>query len=195
VLAQAGGAARGWGRIAPAVAGACLVAGVSGEARADVSSWLFVGTGPTVLKQEDQGAEGRWSLQVESGLGTPPGDSLIVGGIGRLHTHFGEGADLALLVRTAMPGFVNGSWGGALDLGGYQRFWGIESTGGAGSLVLGAPWGITLSLGAMVGTNEARTFSASLGIDFARLTVYRLAGQSLWVNPFPPGRSEGNGMP
>ncbi|HEY6561863.1 MAG TPA: hypothetical protein VI072_31560 [Polyangiaceae bacterium] len=145
-----------------------------------------------MLKQEEADAEARWSLQVETGIGTPPGDSLIFGGLGRIHTHFGEGADLALFLRTAMPGFVNGSWGGALDLGGYQRFWGIESSGGAGSLVLGAPWGITLSLGAMVGTNEARTFSASLGIDFARLTVYRLAGQSQWVNPFPPGRSEGN---
>ena len=173
-----------------ALTGACLVASVAREARADVSSWLFVGSGPTVLSQENADAATRWSLQVDTGIGTPPEDFLIFGGLGRLHAHFGEGADLALLLRTAMPGFVNGSWGGAIDLGGYQRFWGIESTGGAGSLVLGAPWGVTLSLGAMVGTNEARTFSASLGIDFARLTVYRLSGQSLWVNPFPPGRSD-----
>ncbi|HMJ11805.1 MAG TPA: hypothetical protein VK524_10355, partial [Polyangiaceae bacterium] len=64
------------------------------------------------------------------------------------------------------------------------------STGGAGSLVLGAPWGVTLSLGAMVGTHDSRTFTASLGIDFARLTIYRQAGQNLWINPFPPGRGE-----
>ncbi len=195
MLAQAGGAARGWGRLAPGLAVACLVAIAPREARADVSSWLFVGSGPAILKQEDSDAAARWSLQVETGIGTPPEDTLIFGGLGRLHAHFGEGADLALFLRTAMPAFVNGSWGGAIDLGGYQRFWGVESTGAAGSLVLGAPWGITLSLGAMLGTNEARTFSASLGIDFARLTVYRLSGQSLWVNPFPAGRSERNGAP
>lgn len=159
-------------------------------ARADVSSWLFVGTGPSRLRESDFDARQRWSLQLETGLGTPPDNAVIFGGLGRVQTHFGQGTDLALLVRTASRGFVTGGWGGALDLGPYRRFWGVGSTGGSGALVLGAPWGLTLSLGASIGSHEAQTYSACLGIDFARLTVYRTTGQDFWVNPFPPGRGE-----
>ena len=160
-------------------------------ARADVSSWLFVGPGASYLERREQpDAVQRFALQVDSGLGTPPSDLLIVGGLFRMTTHFGEGTDLALLVRTASHGFVNGSWGGALDLGGYQRFWGEGSSGFTGSLALGAPWGITLSVGGGIGTNDARTYNAVLGVDFARLTVYRRSGDTWWKNPFPAYRPE-----
>ena len=87
-----------------------------------------------------------------------------------------------------VDGFVNGDWGGGVDLGGYQRWWGTGSTGLQGALVLGAPWGITMSVGAGAGTNDARHYSATLGIDFARLTVYRRSGDSWWKNPFPAYR-------
>jgi hypothetical protein len=164
--------------------------GKTTAARGDVSSWLFVGTGPSSMRTSERGSDERWSLGVDAGMGTPPEGVIVVGGLGRFQTHLGRGTDLALLLRTATHGFANGDWGGALDLGGYQRFWEEGSSGGTGSLVLGAPWGITLSLGASLGTNDARTFSALLGIDLARLTVYRAAGQDWWVNPFPPSRSE-----
>jgi len=162
----------------------------SGNAHADVSSWLFVGSGPSMTERRNEPSTEQLSLQLESGLGTDPSHWLIVGGLGRVHTHFGEGSDLALLVRTASNGFVNGDWGGAIDLGGYQRWWRAGSTGGTGSLVLGAPWGITVSLGAGLGTNDARTYSAVLGVDLARLTVYRTSGTGWWTNPFPAVRSE-----
>lgn len=161
------------------------------DARADVSSWLYVGTGPGYLQQTgDTSPVEHWSLQMESGLGTPPSDIVVVGGLFRAHTFFGKGTDLALTARTATRGFVNGSWGGALDLGGFERFWGARSTGALGSLVLGAPWGITLSLGYGKGTNDVQMYTATLGVDLARLTVYRRMGDRWWKNPFPAYRPE-----
>jgi hypothetical protein len=167
-----------------------FVLGVSAEAAADVSSWMFVGTGPSVIDEPDTETKSQAALQLETGLGSSPAAPVIGGGLFRLHTHFSEGTDLGLLLRTASHGFVNGGWGGAIDLGGYQRWWGGTSSGVQGSLVLGAPWGITLSVGAGVGNDEARTYTASLGVDLARLTVYRRTGDSWWPNPFPAYRPE-----
>jgi hypothetical protein len=162
----------------------------SEPARADVSSWLFVGAGPSWVEQRSTGTDSQLSLQIETGLGTPPANTVIFGGLFRTHTHFGLGTDLGLMLRTATHGFVNGGFGGALDLGGYQRFWDEGSSGLAGSLVLGAPWGITLSAGGAFGTNEHKSFSAVLGVDFARLTIYRRSGQAWLKNPFPAYRPE-----
>jgi hypothetical protein len=173
-----------------ALAGAGVALSVASVASADVSSWLFVGTGPALVRQDEPDHDPRWSLQLETGIGTPPQDSVIFGGLGRTQTIFGRGTDLALLMRTASHGFVNGDWGGAIDVGPYRRFWGSGSTGVAGSLVLGAPWGLALNLGGSLGSHDGQSFSATLGVDFARLTVYRRAGQNLWVNPFPPTSSE-----
>jgi hypothetical protein len=163
---------------------------VSSQAFADVSSWMFVGSGPSVIDPSETSARSQAALQVETGLGTPPAHDVIAGGMLRMHTHFTRGTDLGLLVRTASHGFVNGGWGGAVDLGGYQRWWGEGSSGLMGSLVLGGPWGITLSLGGGVGSDEARTYTASLGVDLARLTVYRRTGTNWWTNPFPAYRPE-----
>lgn len=122
-------------------------------------------------------------------MGSDPSHPLIVGGLFSLEPHFGYGSDLALSVRTATRGYVNGQFGLALDLGGYERFWGEQgSAGGTGTLWLGAPWGISLGAGASVGSHDAHGFSAILGIDFARLTVYRNAGTSWFMNPFPAYR-------
>ena len=92
------------------------------------------------------------------------------------------------MLRTTTHGFVNGGWGAAIDLGGYQRWWGMGSTGGMGQLVLGAPWGITLAVGGGRGSNDGEHMSVMLGIDLARLTVYRRTGTSWWTNPFPAYR-------
>jgi hypothetical protein len=160
----------------------------AGPARADVSSWLYLGGGPSQTELGGDDPDRQASFQLDAGLGTPPADTVIFGGLYRVHTHFGMGTDLGLMARIATHGFVNGDWGGALDLGGYQRWWGIGSTGVQGALVLGAPWGITLSVGGGAGTNDARHYSATLGIDFARLTVYRRSGDTWWKNPFPAYR-------
>jgi hypothetical protein len=161
----------------------------SHPARADVSSWAFVGGGASRLEQNTLSARTVGSMRLQIGMGTDPSHPFIVGGLFSLEPHFGYGSDIALSVRTATRGYVNGQFGLALDLGGYERFWGEQgSAGGTGTLWLGAPWGISLGAGASVGTNDARGFSAILGIDFARLTVYRNAGTSWFMNPFPAYR-------
>ncbi|MCB9588691.1 MAG: hypothetical protein H6718_24995 [Polyangiaceae bacterium] len=164
--------------------------GVSGAARADVSSWLYLGGGASRL--DDRSAEPRFSpdLQLDTGIGTPPADSLIFGGLFRMQTHFGRGTDLGLLVRGATHGFVNGDWGLAVDAGPYVRWWGVGSNGVWGGLNLGAPWGITASANAGFGSEESQTYSFTIGIDFARLTVYRRSGEEWWRNPFPAYRPD-----
>jgi len=159
-------------------------------ARADVSSWLMVAPGSSWTRQGDEDWQQQLALQIDTGLGTPPSGAIVVGGLFHFQTHFGSGTDLGLMFRTATHGFVNGDWGAAVDLGGYQRWWGVGSTGGMGQLVLGAPWGITLAAGAGSGSNDGRHFSAVLGVDLARLTVYRRTGSSWWKNTFPAYRPE-----
>lgn len=106
-----------------------------------------------------------------------------------MHTHFGEGTDFALLVRGASHGYANGDWGLAVDAGVLQRWWGEGATGGTGTLSLGAPWGLGLALNGMMAKGQ-RGMSAVLGIDLARLTVYRRSGNSWWKNSFPAYRPE-----
>lgn len=158
-------------------------------AQADVSSWAFVGGGVSRLEQNTLSARTVPSMRIHFGMGSDPSHPLIVGGLFSLEPHFGYGTDLALSVRTATRGYVNGQFGLALDLGGYERFWGVQgSAGGTGTLWLGAPWGLSLGAGASVGSHDARGMSLILGIDFARLTVYRTAGTSWFLNPFPVNR-------
>lgn len=158
------------------------------SARADVSSWAYAGLGATYLEQKGLKLELDPTLAIETGMGTSPSNTLVVGGMFRFATFFGNGTDLGLSLRVATQGFVTGRFGLALDVGPYQRFWGQGSTGGSGALVLGAPWGITLSAFGGLGTNDARHYGATLGIDFARLTVYRLSGQNWFPNPHPAYR-------
>lgn len=158
-------------------------------AHADVSSWAFVGGGGSHLSQSALSARTVSSMRLQMGIGSDPSHPFIVGGLFSLEPHFGYGSDLALSVRTASRGYVNGQFGLALDLGGYERFWGEQgSAGGTGTLWLGAPWGLCLGVGASVGTHDAREFSAIFGLDFARLTVYRNSGTSWFMNPFPAYR-------
>ncbi len=168
-----------------------VVAGLwSPAARADVSSWLYVGGGASRLDDTSLQPSIVPDLQLDTGLGTSPADAFIFGGLLRSHTHFGRGTDLGLLLRGATHGFVNGDWGLAVDIGPYQRWWGAGSSGFWGGLSLGAPWGITVSANAGMGSNQAQTFSLTLGIDLARLTVYRTTGQQWWRNPFPAYRPD-----
>jgi len=157
-------------------------------AHADVSSWAFVGGGVSHLEQ--QGLRATWmpAMRMHIGLGTDPSNPIVLGGLFSLEPNFGHGSDLALLVRGASRGFVNGDFGLALDAGPYQRFWGEKSSGGEATLWLGAPWGLSFGVNASVGSHDAKGFSGIVGIDFARLTIYRTSGTSWFPNPFPAYR-------
>jgi len=157
-------------------------------AHADVSSWVFAGGGVSQLAQNSLSSRTVGSMRVHFGMGTDPSHPLVLGGVFSWEPHFGYGSDLSLSMRAASRGYVNGGFGLALDLGPYERFWGEGSVGGAGTLWLGAPWGVSLGVGGSVGSNDARSFSAILGIDFARLTVYRNSGTNAFLNPFPAYR-------
>jgi len=157
-------------------------------ARADVSSWVFVGGGVSQLAQNALPSQTVGSMRIHFGMGTDPSHPLVLGGLFSWEPHFGYGSDISQMLRLATRGYVNGGLGFALDAGPYERFWNEGSVGGASTLWLGAPWGVSLGLGGSVGSNDARSFSAILGIDFARLTVYRNTGTSLLMNPFPAYR-------
>ena len=171
--------------------------GLARPARADVSGWASVTSGPTWL---DEGTEQSWveskgfelvpALSMETGMGSSPANAFIGGGLLHMQTNFGRGTDLGVLGRVATQGFVLGRWGAALDLGGYARFWGVHSQGALGVLSLGAPWGLTLAATGGFGTNEARQFGVLLGVDFARMTVFRQSGEDWFPNPFPAYRAQ-----
>ncbi|HEX9295340.1 MAG TPA: hypothetical protein VF881_05880 [Polyangiaceae bacterium] len=158
------------------------------EARADVSSWFYVGGGMTALSAEQRPG----TLQAELGMGSTPSAMVIVGGLMKTLTFFGHGSDLALVARMASGGFVRGGFGFALDGGGYQRWWGESSTGLIGALVLGAPFGIQVTGMTERGSNDVRTYGATVGIDFLRLTVYRTTATSYWPNTVVPPLRDGS---
>jgi len=160
---------------------------VASGARADVSSWASVASGPSWL-HDDSGNRTVASLQMEAGVGTPPSGFMSVGGLLHLETQFGQGSDVGVLARFASRGFVLGDWGPALDLGWYGRFWGEGSQGALAKLVLGAPWGLQLGLEGGIGTNDTHFIGLTLGIDFARLTIFRTVGENWFPNPYPAYR-------
>lgn len=182
-------------RVFVASAGGLIALAFAAPARADVSSWLFVGSGPSRVRLSDHSAIQPLALQFDAGIGSPPSGAVAVGGLLRLQPYIGHGSDLALLLRTSTRGFNNGTWGGALDLGGYERWWGPGSAGATASLELGGPWGLTLSIDGTLGSNAGQSVSAVLGVDLARLTVYRGSGVNWWPNPFPVGASEASAAP
>jgi hypothetical protein len=167
-----------------------VVVGFGAPAQADVSSWAYAGGGASQLTHADGGDGSRGLLQLDAGIGTSPEYPVVVGAMFRMMTHFGEGTDWALLERTATHGFVNGTWGAALDLGAYKRWWEPSSTGFMASLNGGLPWGINLSASLGIAKDSERTFAVTLGIDWARMTAYRTTGESWWPNYRLPLREE-----
>jgi len=160
------------------------------SAKADVSSWLFVGSGVTQLGKFGSENSYRPTLRLATGLGTDPSKPFVIGGLARIDTMFGRGTDLTAALRLADNGFVNGNWGLALDLGAVARYWGPDIFGGSTTLIAGAPWGLQLEIGALLGSHDTQSFSAIFGVDLARLTVYRQSGSSWWKNTFPAVRPE-----
>lgn len=154
-------------------------------ASAQATSWLYVGGGSSVLdfatREGDQLK--RPVFQLDSGLGSPATHPIVVGALVRGQVYFGSGVDLAAVVRGVSRGFARGGFGLGLDVGAYQRWWGSQSTGVTGNLVLGAPWGLTLLGGASIGSGEQKLYFASFGIDLARLTVHRHTGLDWFANP------------
>ena len=153
----------------------------SPDAPAQASSWLYVGGGGARLERGE--SESLSLLQLDTGLGTSAKRPIVVGGLFRLQGYLGSGVDLAVVSRLATRGFALGDFGVGLDAGAYQRWWGTNSTGFVGNLVLGAPWGVTLVGGAMLGSGDQRLYFASLGVDLARLTVHRHTGLDWFANP------------
>ena len=173
--------------VAPLVAS--VVFFLPAEARAVVSSWLFLGGGVSGVFPQHTSGHGDGALQIDAGLGSTPAASVVMGGLFRMQTHFGDGTDFGAFLRTASGGFARGTWGGAIDLGAIVRTWN-PSPGYAGTLVLGGPWGLTLSLGAARDGHELTTTTAVFGVDLARLTVHRSSGEQWMPNPFPSPREE-----
>jgi hypothetical protein len=155
-------------------------------ARADITSWLYVGGGPAFLGEEVGGRSRYALLQLETGVGSSPANAVILGGLFRTVTFFSGGTDLSLVARGASGGFARGGFGFAIDAGGYLRNWGDGSAGFMGSLVLGGPFGVQLSGLTELGSHDNKVYGVLLGIDFLRLTVYRTANQSYWPNPILP---------
>jgi hypothetical protein len=148
---------------------------------------VYIGGGAVALKQgttiPDYAVSG--AMQIDVGVGTTPEAPFIAGGLFRLTPMFTSGVDMGLLARGATRGFQQGGFGVALDAGGYLRVWGPGSVGFQGGLTIGAPLGLTLALMGSVGSDSARSFGATLGIDFLRLTVYRKTMLEAWPNPLP----------
>lgn len=173
-----------------ALAFALALGAFARPARADVSSWLFAGAGPSILDRPGTASETVPSLLVDTGMGTSARNAVSVGGLLRFQGRFGEGLDYGLLLRVATGGYNRGNWGGAVDLGGYLRPWGDKTPGYQGTVSLGAPWGITLNGVFTESPDQVHTVAVILGLDFARFTVYRSTGTGWWPNPFPTPRSE-----
>lgn len=175
------------------LAPACLAL-TAATARADVASWLFVGSGGSVVDGGGVSRDLAPALAISTGLGLPASYAVSVGGLVKWQTHFGEGTDLAAFLRTSSRGYNLGDFGIAVDLGAYKRFFFDDKPGFEGTVSLGAPWGITLNLDGADDTDKARTFAVLIGIDFARFTAYRRTGTNWWPNPYPVVRSEHVGL-
>jgi hypothetical protein len=182
-------------RLLAAAALACASFIWASPARADVSSWMSAAAGPINWRQGEADYQIDPALQLDIGVGTTPENRFIAGGLFRLTTLFGSGTDLGLLLRGTTRGFQEGGFGLALDAGGYARFWDDTSYGFLGSLMVGAPLGLSLTLQGALGTKNAVAFGGFVGIDFLRLTVYRKTMTDLWPNPYLSPQTARAGSP
>ncbi|MGC4066492.1 MAG: hypothetical protein QM784_18030 [Polyangiaceae bacterium] len=161
----------------------------SREAKADVSSWLSLGSGVNKMGGLGWHRDTIPSLRLGTGMGTDPSHAFVLGGFFRLDTLFDRGTDLSMSLRFADYGFVNGQWGFAIDAGPMARFWGETAYGATVAATLGLPWGFELGLQSAIGEDRIRTYGGFFALDLARLTVYRRSGSSYWKNRFPAYRT------
>jgi hypothetical protein len=175
---------------------AALSAVAAREARADLTSWLSVGGGYALQRDDVGGGTSRAAaLSALVGVGTTPRASIVIGGVARSVTYFSLGTDVGLAARVATGGYARGGWGFAVDAGAAYRYWGSGDFGRIplqAVLTVGAPWGLELAVGgdflSVTGPPFARGGFATLGIDLLRLTVMRQGStEAYWRNPAPAG--------
>lgn len=168
----------------------------SAECRADVTSWLAVGTGGALERSHPSAMRNFVpALTYSMGVGSAPVAPFVLGGLVRGTTMFGLGTDLSLALRAATGGFARGDWGLALDAGALWRPW---RGGDYGEWPLqavlsgGSPWGMQLAVGtelwSVSGGTPAQGFFAVLELDLLRLTLMRQGPtERWWPNPNPAG--------
>jgi hypothetical protein len=169
---------------------------VSTETRADVTSWLAVGSGGALEKNHLTGSHDLApAITYSLGVGSTPVAPFVVGGLVRGRTMLGLGTDLGVAVRAATGGFARGDWGAALDAGALWRSWRGGSYGVwplQAVLTGGSPWGLQLAVGTELwnvakGT-PAQGFFAAIELDLLRLTLMRQGStERWWPNPNPAG--------
>jgi hypothetical protein len=165
---------------------AAVVLLVGAEARADATAWAHIGGGAIGWKEGSvEDYEVAPIMPIDLGVGIDDRAPLGLGGVFRIQPVIGEGTDLALMARIATPGFQSSWFGLAVDLGGYHRFWANDSNGFIGQAIVGFPLGLQLAALGTVGSDDASGFGATLGLDFARLTVHRRHLLNWWPNPRP----------
>ena len=129
------------------------------------------------------------TLRLATGIGSDPKKPFIVGGLLRLDTLFGKGSDLTAALRLGDYGFVNGNWGIAVDLGVDWPVSGPRRTitgGNTATLIAGAPWGLQLELGGLLGTHDTQGFRRYLGSISPALPCTDRAGHRGGRTHFPP---------
>ncbi len=150
-------------------------------AAAQATSWMYLGGGSGSLKSDE--ARTRGLVQIDAGLGVPADRAIVWGALFRLQPYWDSGIDLGLVGRAVTRGYARGEFGLGLDVGVMQRWWGESSTSLTANLVLGGPWGIAVNGGVSYGGEQSQTLFATIGIDFARLTVHRHSGLNWFQNP------------
>jgi hypothetical protein len=173
------------------VASAVVLVGLTaaGQARADVSSWLYLGVGGAALSGHGVSSP-RVAMQLDTGVGTSPHRAVVLGVGARMMPYFGEATDFSIYARAATQGYVLGRLGAAIDLGAYSGTGDTRTSGYLATGNLGLPWGLVASgTYAMAGDGE-RAVTVTFGVDFLRLTVYRLAGEKQWPNVLPAYRPD-----
>jgi hypothetical protein len=155
------------------------------QARAEASSWLSVSGGAASTQTDSHSSAWRFALPFNLGVGTTPSQALILGLGFRMTPLFQEGVDFGAYIRGANQGYVVGGFGLALDVGTYVHKFGDGSAGLYAAANLGIPWGGVVTVLFERGGSNFQSVGATVGIDFLRLTVYRLAGRQEWPNVRP----------
>ncbi len=177
---------------------ASLVGLATREAHAEATAWASFSAGAVGFKQATNSFALKSTLTIDGGVGTSPTKPFIFGGLFRVSPIIGAGTDLSLSLRGAMRSFQTGPFGIAVDAGAYLRTfgpdhvgspapWALPTVGFVGGVVLGGPLGTQLSLMGSGGQHSSFGVSASLGIDFLRLTRYRQSLLDRGPNPGSPG--------
>lgn len=140
-------------------------------ARADVSSWYSTAGGVSVISQGETLASP--VLDLDLGVGTNPASPFVLGGLFRFGAQFEVGMDFGGALRLCSGSYARGTWGYGIDLGSHYRAADLGGAAAAGRVFVGGPWGLVLHLGGSYGENDVATWTASLGIDWARFSAHR----------------------